>query len=73
MKTEGAAILFPYRAVSKRTLISIDGVYYRMRRGNLVPIPAEWQGNVAHPQTIRKRKHRRKKNRNVRREPLPVE
>lgn len=36
-------------------LVVIDGVPHRMRRGKLVPIPAEWQGRVPHPQTIRKR------------------
>lgn len=35
--------------------IEIDGVFYRMRRGKLVPIPAEWLGKVTTPQTIRKR------------------
>lgn len=43
----------------------IDG-YYRLRRGKLVRIPDEWVGEVAHPQTVRKRpskeprKHRRR-------------
>ena len=35
--------------------IEIDGVAYRMRRGKLVQIPAEWVGKVTHPQSIRKR------------------
>jgi len=39
--------------MSKR--IDIDGRSYRMRRGKLVEIPAEWVGNVTHPQTMRKR------------------
>lgn len=29
---------------------------FRYRRGKLVEIPPEWVGQVAHPQTIRKRK-----------------
>jgi hypothetical protein len=39
--------------MSKR--IEIDGRFYRERRGKLVEIPAEWVGNVTHPQTMRKR------------------
>lgn len=35
--------------------IEIHGKFYRMRRGELVQIPAKWVGKVAHPQTIRKR------------------
>lgn len=59
--------------MSRRTILSIDGVCYRMRRGKLVPIPDEWLGDVPHPQTIRKRKQRRKKNRNQRTEPIPLD
>lgn len=40
-------------AVMKR--IEKDGKLYRLRRGKLVAIPAEWAGEVAHPQTIRER------------------
>jgi hypothetical protein len=36
-------------------LVLIDGIPHRMRRGKLVAIPADWQGRVPHPQTIRKR------------------
>lgn len=39
--------------MSKR--IEIDGRFYRERRGKLVEIPAEWVGNVTHPQNIRNR------------------
>jgi hypothetical protein len=35
--------------------IEKDGKFYRMRRGKLVEIPAEWVGEVVHPQTIRER------------------
>jgi len=46
--------------LSKR--IEIDGKFFRRRRGKLVEIPAEWLGEVLHPQTMRKRasKHPRK-------------
>jgi hypothetical protein len=40
-------------AVMKR--IEKDGKFYRMRRGKLVEIPAEWVGEVAYPQAIRER------------------
>lgn len=36
-------------------LIEKDGKHFRMRRGKLVQIPAEWVGKVCDPQTIRKR------------------
>ena len=36
--------------------IEKDGKFYRLRRGRLVEIPAEWVGQVAHPQSIRKRR-----------------
>jgi hypothetical protein len=36
--------------------IEKDGKFYRMRRGKLVEIPAEWVGQVCHPQEQRKRK-----------------
>lgn len=35
--------------------IEKDGKFYRLRRGKLVEIPAEWVGKVATPQTIRSR------------------
>lgn len=43
----------------------VDGVPHRMRRGKLVPIPEEWVGQTAHPQSIRKRPSKQigKKNR----------
>jgi hypothetical protein len=33
-------------------LIEIDGVFHRMRRGKLVPIPPQWVGATTRPQTI---------------------
>jgi hypothetical protein len=36
-------------------VIRQDGKSYRMRRGKLVEIPAEWVGKTLHPQTKRKR------------------
>lgn len=41
------------KAIMKR--IERDGKFYRMRRGKLVEIPAEWVGEVTWPQTLRKR------------------
>lgn len=38
-------------AIMKR--IEKDGKFYRVRRGKLVEIPAEWVGEVAYPQTLR--------------------
>lgn len=35
--------------------IEKDGKFYRMRRGKLVEIPAEWVGQVVYPQTVRER------------------
>lgn len=35
--------------------IEKDGKFYRLRRGVLVEIPAEWVGNVTTKQAIRKR------------------
>ena len=35
--------------------IEKDGKFYRLRRGKLVEIPAEWVGKVTTPQTIRSR------------------
>jgi hypothetical protein len=35
--------------------IEKDGKFYRMRRGKLVEIPAEWIGEVVYPQTVRER------------------
>lgn len=32
-----------------------DGKFYRMRRGKLVEIPAEWIGEVVYRQTVRER------------------
>lgn len=40
-------------------LIEKDGKYYRQRRDKLVEIPAEWVGQVPHPQTIKKRPSKR--------------
>jgi len=36
--------------------IDIDGKSFRLRRGKLVEIPAEWVGKVTDPATIRQRK-----------------
>jgi len=36
--------------------IQVDGKFYRVRRGALVEIPAEWVGRVTTPQTISKRR-----------------
>ena len=44
--------------MSKR--IQIGNSFYRMRRGKLVQIPEEWVGQTVYPQTIRKRKSKRK-------------
>lgn len=33
-----------------------DGKFYRMRRGKLVEIPAEWVGEIVHAQTMRERR-----------------
>jgi len=35
--------------------IEKDGKFYRMRRGKLVEIPAEWVGEVVYPRTLRER------------------
>ncbi|HEX8884781.1 MAG TPA: hypothetical protein VF797_09860 [Noviherbaspirillum sp.] len=35
--------------------IEKDGKFYRMRRGKLVEIPAEWVGQVVYPRTVRER------------------
>lgn len=37
-------------------LYIIDGVPHRIRRGKLVPIPAQWVGKVVREQTKRKRR-----------------
>jgi len=44
-------------AVSGETMkrIEKDGKFYRMRRGKLVEIPAEWVGQVVYPRTVRER------------------
>lgn len=39
--------------MSKR--VEIDGKFYRMRRGKLVEIPAEWVGQIPTARTIRNR------------------
>lgn len=55
--------------------IEKDGKFYRMRRGVLVEIPAEWVGQTTHPQTIRKRpskQTRKVRNDNVPRHPGPT-
>ena len=36
-------------------MIKVDGKLFRMRRGQLVEIPAEWRGNFTTPATIRQR------------------
>jgi hypothetical protein len=36
--------------------IEKDGKFYRMRRGKLVEIPAEWVGEVVHAKTMRERR-----------------
>jgi hypothetical protein len=36
--------------------IEKEGKFYRMRRGKLVKIPAEWVGEVVHAQTMRERR-----------------
>jgi hypothetical protein len=36
--------------------IEKDGKFFRMRRGKLVEIPAEWVGKTVHPQETRGRK-----------------
>lgn len=41
--------------IRARTRVRLIDGYYRLRRGTLVRIPDEWVGEVAHPQTIRKR------------------
>lgn len=43
------------RSSGMAKLVMIEGVPHRTRRGKLVPIPAEWQGRVTHPQTVRTR------------------
>ena len=40
--------------------IQIGNHFYRIRRGVLVLIPDEWVGKTVHPQTIRKRKSKKK-------------
>lgn len=35
--------------------VEIDGKFYRLRRGRLVPIPAKWVNKVTTPATIRQR------------------
>jgi hypothetical protein len=39
--------------------IEKDGKFYRMRRGELVEIPAAWLGQVVYPQTVRERSSKR--------------
>jgi len=39
--------------------IEIDGKFFRLRKGRLVEIPAQWLGQVTYPQTIRKRASKR--------------
>ena len=39
--------------------IEQDGKFYRMRRGVLVEIPAEWVGKTVYPETIQNRKSKR--------------
>lgn len=47
----------PVNAVSGEAMrrIEKDGKFYRMRRGKLVEIPAEWVGQVVYPRTARER------------------
>jgi len=40
--------------------IKIEDKFFRMRRGKLVEMPKDWVGNTTHPQTIRKRKSKKK-------------
>jgi hypothetical protein len=49
--------LAPVSAMSEAVMkrIEKDGKFYRMRRGKLVEIPAEWVGEVVYPHTIRER------------------
>ena len=47
--------------------IEKDGKKYRMRRGKLVEIPAEWVGKVPGKQTISKRKSKRGQGKNFKR------
>jgi hypothetical protein len=49
--------LFQVEAIGEALMkrIEKDGKFYRMRRGKLVEIPAEWVGEVAYPQAIRER------------------
>lgn len=47
-------------------LVLVDGQPHRWRRGKLVPIPAEWVGQTAHPQSIRKRPSKAKGGKRVR-------
>lgn len=35
--------------------IEVEGRFYRMRRGKLVEIPAEWVGKTTNPASVRKR------------------
>jgi len=44
--------------MAKRILIGNN--FYRVRRGKLVLIPEYWVGKTVHPQTIRKRKNKKK-------------
>ena len=39
--------------------ISIEGKFYRMRRGVMVEIPAAWLGQTVYPETIQRRKSKR--------------
>ncbi len=47
----------PVIAISGEAMrrIEKDGKFYRMRRGKLVEIPAEWVGQVVYPRTVRER------------------
>ena len=53
---------------TKPKIVDVEGVPHRWRRGKLVPIPAEWRGQVPAKQTINQRvsklsskeRHRRK-------------
>jgi hypothetical protein len=43
--------------MSKR--VQVGDKFFRMRRGVMVEIPAEWVGQVPHPQKIRERESKK--------------
>ncbi len=46
--------------------VEIDGKTYRVRRGKLVEIPAEWVGKIVHSRTKRARKSNKEISRRTR-------